>query len=50
MKKRMAEMMICAYEQGYATDLRPMFKKPVTEALTYFALLDIILADHKEGR
>ena len=39
--KQIRELLICALEQDYGKDLRPLFKKPVVDFALYCTILDI---------
>ena len=43
-------MLICVYEQGFTKDLRPLYKQPMIDLMTYLDLLEIMKEDKLEGR
>jgi hypothetical protein len=40
------ELELCSIEQGYGEDLRPLYKKPVLNFLTYLRLTKILNGGH----
>ena len=43
--KRLRELIICAIEQGFGEDLRPLYKRPQLSLGTYFKLTCILEDD-----
>ena len=48
--KDIQELILCALEQGYGEDLKPLFKYPVLTLETYLELKRIYLIEHGKKR
>jgi len=47
--KKLHELFLCAREQGYFTNLKPLYKYPVIELDLYLTLIDILRSEEEHG-